>query len=354
MLVHTAGKTDDHIKDHSEITKIIQVLSDRDHSRSEQYVTEMYKIATDLVAMHTVDVTVKDLILFVLRNILKSEVLTINHKNDAGNVRRAGDPRSLFTFAVGGNIVSRGLTFERLLTFYFSRTVRGRLQQNTYIQRARMFGHRPYSEYFELCVPETLFSDWATVFQDHELSLRLAKAGAYQHIQSTGTAVVDSGAVDKTNVTMEKSERAVGSIIDLTHDIERQMLDHNVTRPLSFLEAALESGLLPEEALPSSLLIYLREVLRLDESDLLIVFRTDREGTRSIQSIEQYKDGDPETITRPRGGIVHAMLNKRREYRENRHFLLPIKNNQGQMRFMYKSNIGQSILQNLAVQRAKH
>lgn len=355
MLVHTAGKTDDHIKDHSDVTKIIHVLSDRNHNQWVQYVTELQKIANDLVVMHRVDMTPKELVVFVVRNALKSEVLTINHKNDANNVKRAGDPRSLFTFAIGGNIVSRGLTFERLLTFYFSRTVRGRLQQNTYIQRARMFGHRPYSEYFELCVPETLFTDWATVFQDHELSLRLAKAGAYQHIQSSGTAVVDAGAVDKRNVTMEKSERPIGSIFELTPELEQLLLGHNQEKPLSFLESALQQRLLPKEALPVALLTYFREAVKPDESDFLIVLKTDKKtGARSLQNIERYDDGDASTISRPRGGIVHAMLNKRREYDENRHFLLPIRNNLGQIRFLYKAKLGPSIFQNLLVQKPKH
>ena len=107
--------------------------------------------------------------------------MVINHKNDGGNVQRAGVPKALFTFAIGGNIVSRGLTFERLLTFFFSRNVKNSVQQNTYIQRARMFGARPKSNYFELCVPKNLFSDWANCY-DHELSLQ--RELAYQHIQS--------------------------------------------------------------------------------------------------------------------------------------------------------------------------
>ena len=79
-----------------------------------------------------------------------------------------------------------------------------------------MFGNRPYSKYFELCVPGELFSDWATCFQDHELSLRMAKAGVYQHIQSGSNRVVDKGAIDKENVTVENSERIIGTKLKLT------------------------------------------------------------------------------------------------------------------------------------------
>ena len=349
MLIHTKGTTNDHVKDHNDVSRILKNLSDQSSSKFEQYANELLRIAGKLVVNHHSDSSPTDLVVFILQNIGRSQVLTINHRNDGNNVKRAGNPESLFTFAIGGNIVSRGLTFENLLTFYFSRTVRGRLQQNTYIQRARMFGNRPYSKYFELCVPESLLQDWATVFQDHEISLRLARAGTYQHIQSARTAVVDQGAIDKETVTMENSERAVGEIFDLTSELEQRIIQHDRSRPLSFIESLIESNLLDISHFPSSLVSYLREVSKKDESDILIVLRS--KGDQDfIQNIEQYKkDGDPVTITRSRGGIVHAMLNKRKEYSENRHFILPIRNNDGQARFMYKSNIGQAILQNLKV-----
>ena len=59
--------------------------------------------------------------------------------------------------------------------------------------------------------------------------------------------------------------------------------------------------------------------------------------TKVLQNIERYSsDEDQETITRARGGIIHAMLNKRTEYDKNNHFILPIRNDLGEMRFLYK------------------
>lgn len=352
MLIHTAGKVNDHEQDEKETQKILSILKQQDKKEEKyrQYVNEMLRIAEELVKVHRRDLTPDELIVFLLKNVGRSEVLVINHKNESSNVRRASDPKSLFTFAIGGNIVSRGLTFERLLTFFFSRTVKGRLQQNTYIQRARMFGNRPYSEFFELCVPETLFQDWATVFHDHEISLRLAKAGAYQHIQSGRNSVIDSGALDMDNITVEKSERAVGEIFPLTSVLEQEILEHDRDKPLSFLEELAERGLINEEHFPPTLIAYLREICEDDESKIMIVLR-DPNATPKLQNIEQYKDGDSNTITRKRGGIVHAMLNKRPEYTSNVHFILPIRNDSGEARFLYKSNIGQTILQNMRVSR---
>lgn len=351
MLIHTAGQTNDHEKDQKDLRKILGVLQHSDDLKHHQYLEEMLKIGEDLVIMHDESIRSIDLVKFVVRNIGRRQELLINHKNDSGNVQRAGKPETLFTFAIGGNIVSRGLTFENLLTFYFSRNVKNRLQQNTYIQRARMFGNRPYSKYFELCVPAQLFEDWATCFHNHELSVTLGKAGVYQHIQSGRTSVADRPAIDLENVTIEKSERVVGDIFEFTPEIESALINLDKKKPLTALEELLANGFLSTSWLPKSLLEYLRNTARADESDVLLVFRNE-DGTPVIQNIERYTaDGDPETITRRRGGIVHAMLNKNPLYDLNNHFILPIRNDSGQARFLYKSNMGHTILQNLRVSK---
>src|SRR4029078_11818349 len=78
-----------------------------------------------------------------------------------------------FTVIIGGNIVSRGVTFPNLLSMYFTRTVKTKLQQDTYIQRARMFGARgAYLKHFELTIPRDLYSDWHRCFVFHRLALK--------------------------------------------------------------------------------------------------------------------------------------------------------------------------------------
>lgn len=351
MLIHTAGTTNDHEKDQKDLQSILGILSDKNANKFEQYYTELMQICSEQITHYNLEsFTDYEVAAFIWRNIGKSEVLVINHKNDSDNVKRAGVPKALFTFAIGGNIVSRGLTFERLLTFFFSRNVKGRLQQNTYIQRARMFGTRPNSKFFELCVPEQLFNDWANCFQDHELSLRLARAGVYQHIQSGRTSVVDRGAIDKQNVTVEKSERAIGGKFRLTRAIEETLINSNQSKPLNVISHLLESGSIKSDNFPQSLIHYLRETTKNTEEDIFMVLRSSSTGL-SIQNIEQYSDGNSEDITRARGGIIHAMLNRRPEYTRYTHFILPIKNEHGEARFLYKANLGHSILQNLKVHR---
>lgn len=350
MLIHTAGKTNDHLQDQKDVNDILTVLANKDDSKRIKYLDEMAKLAAP-IAKDGNEATVKRLMLFVLKNIGRHEVLVINHKNDKGNVQRAGKPRALFTFAIGGNIVSRGLTFERLLTFYFSRNVKGRMQQNTYIQRARMFGNRPYSEHFELCVPETLFQDWADCFQDHELSLRLAKSGAYAHVQSKKNAAADNAAIDKANVVVENSERTVGETFPVSPELEKLIITSGQAATISFIRDLIASGDIPGDAFSEAVLNYIFETAEVDESDVFMVLKRDKNGI-SMQNITNYADGVEETILRPRGGVIHAMLNKREEYAIHKHFILPIKNNQGEMRFLYKSKFGHTIIQNVRHERA--
>ena len=108
-----------------------------------------------------------DILGFVLENIGKSSILVINSRDDELNTKRAANPKAQFTFALGGNIISRGLTFNQLLTFYFTREVKAKLQQNTYIQRARMFGYRENLKFFELAVPRSLWGNWIDCFHLH-------------------------------------------------------------------------------------------------------------------------------------------------------------------------------------------
>lgn len=345
MLIHTAGKTNDHLDDQKSIQKILNTLSDETNIKFDQWAGELLSISEKLISEYNYDYSGQEIALYILENIGRSEVLVINHKNDSQHVKRAGQPKAMFTFAIGGNIVSRGLTFERLLTFFFSRNVKGKLQQNTYIQRARMFGHRPYSRYFELCVPSQLFQNWADCFQDHELSLRLAKANHPIHIYGGRTQVADRAAIDLRNVTMQNSERPIGDIFELTPIAEHEIISLDTTMPVTGLMNLINDNILPASCISQTTFEYLKEIIR-KESDVYQVLVKDG-NSKGIQKIEAYSDGDVDTLCRRRGGMVHSNLNKRKEYELHGHFILPVKNSKGQARFFYKPKIGKTILQNI-------
>jgi hypothetical protein len=91
------------------------------------------------IAEEYTDKTPENVVEFVLRNINRNQIVEINSKKKNINIDDILSPKSLFSFGVGGNIISRGVTFENLLSMYFTRGVKGKMSQDTYIQRARMF-----------------------------------------------------------------------------------------------------------------------------------------------------------------------------------------------------------------------
>jgi len=345
MLIHTSGQKNDHERDEKELRKVLKNFQDPTNP-PEIALKEIYQIAKDMVALHHVDHSPEDLIRYIFANIGRLDVLIINSKHDSKNVDRACNPTALFTFAIGGNIVSRGLTFTRLLTFYFSRNVKGKLQQNTYIQRARMFGNRPYSDYFELCVPGSLFNDWADCFAAHELSLRTAKAGHYVHVQTSRSSAADSGSIDKATVETGSGERPAGELFELTDELERRLVNHDGQNTYSFVSQLIQDGLIPERGLPPTLLSYIGETSKKTEEDVFLVLRSK---PRVLHQIERHKDADHENILRSRGGMIHALLKGSKEATNKKHYILPVRNEQGLVRIFYRSNMGHAVLTNKAV-----
>ena len=152
MLIHTSGRKVDHKNDLENFRKIFGVLNDKNHSKFAKYVEEIWNAAK---VSHT-DMTPDSLTRYVLNNVRRSTIIVLNSeaefKKYGGN---ATTPSTLFTLVIGGNIVSRGVTFNSLLSMFFTRDVKNKLQQDTYIQRARMFGSRgAYLRHFELTIPK--------------------------------------------------------------------------------------------------------------------------------------------------------------------------------------------------------
>ena len=340
MLIHTAGR----IRDHEDDKKLVDSVLDKIRNHNTVIWKELIKIANELFA----EDQVKDILSYLWRYIGQNQVLILNSKKDSENVLRACRPQVLFTFAIGGNIVSRGLTFENLLTFFFSRNVKGKMQQNTYIQRARMFGSRPYSNHFELCVPGTIFERWKDVFDDHELSLRFAKSGDYAHVQSESNRAVDSGAIDKDNVQMEMRERAIGKIFDLNQSLEEKLLSYDESiSVIAFIEQLIEDGFITFEHFPKTMLSFVKEKSNVRETDQILIFENPFVGTRTIYSGTQLKDWDDTKLLRKRGGLIAAATKGRKDIFDKNHFIFPVKSLDGTRgRFLYKSTLGHTILKN--------
>lgn len=343
MLVHTSGKVNDHVEDKRTIDKFLHHLSDPKSNKIEKLYEKIDIEAENISATESFGIPGRSATRFIYNNIQKKDVLVINHREDSGNVDRACNPKALFTFAIGGNIVSRGLTFNNLLSFFFSRNVKGKLTHNTYIQRARMFGTRSYKQHFELAVPESLFNDWAECFHEHETALSLLKdSGIYLHIQSGRTRATDSGSIDKDNVVSTSGETELGSIFRLSPRIEAVLKDNTIT-PLDRIEKLIQEGELKTQNFGEGMRNLLRKYTDDQPNLLAMVFKQNGE----MQTIDQYNDADVDSIRRARGGTIQATIHKVQEYEKAKYFIMPIRNADGFARFVYKAFVNKSIMENV-------
>jgi hypothetical protein len=146
FLIHTSGKKIDHKRDFQTIQKLFAILANEQHAKHDGYVKMIWEAAEKRYPGEGKNITH-----FILRNILRNEIKVLNSDNDVLNKGTA--PACPFTVIIGGNIISRGVTFENLLSMFFTRDVKHKLQQDTYIQRARMFGAKgKYLKFFELTI----------------------------------------------------------------------------------------------------------------------------------------------------------------------------------------------------------
>ena len=149
FLIHTSGKKSDHERDEKNINSIFDILTETNSSqRRDKYYNEIYQTAEKNFPQKR-----DDIIQYIKDNSAKYRVIVMNSDQERNfrNNKMATAPSALFTIIIGGNIVSRGVTFENLLSMFFTRGVKHKMQQDTYIQRARMFGNRKkHLKYFEL------------------------------------------------------------------------------------------------------------------------------------------------------------------------------------------------------------
>ncbi len=294
MLIHTSGKISDHQKDQKNIMKTINILKNGVDSNHEPYVEKIDKLANEKYD----DEKAKKITEYILSNINQSAVLVINSKKDVTYLKKASNPKALFTIAIGGNIISRGVTFDNLVSMFFTRTVKTKMQQDTYIQRARMFGLRnDYLECFELTIPEQLYGDWHRCFVYHRLALESAKNGNPPvWIQDGRTKTVAGASIDNTTVQMNSGEMRF-EIFDWTEEVESiYSSDLDPIEKLNKLNNKLGDGKLPRHVI-----------------DFISSFSPDGVNSLAIHrhtNISGYQDANQEKIFRERGFMGDADLEK--------------------------------------------
>lgn len=323
MLVHTSGKKVDHTKDYQQIVHLLGVLKDPDHAKRAKHLKSIFTLAQERFPGHE-----KELTQYIVDHINQSDVVVMNSDtpHNAAQYRRATSPATLFTIAIGGNIVSRGVTFDNLLSMFFTRDVKHKIQQDTYIQRARMFGTRGgYLKYFELHIPEHLYFDWQKCFVFHQLALSFIRANKKSPIwlEDRRIAAVASASIDQAAVALDSGEMS-WEMFPYDPAIDA-IVDGNGDDPASRLQAL--AALVGDGALPAHVLAFI-DKFNLGPQSIAIHKTTALSGS--------YGTPEERTEIRRRRGFIATNALEKERFPDAIHHIKVFKNEASQARVFYK------------------
>jgi hypothetical protein len=329
MLIHTSGKKLDHKSDKKPIDDVMNALSDVHSKKFESYMQELGKIATKLYGEEQVG----RILGYIVKNCDQTTTITMNSERDKNvDFKSATSPAAMFTFVIGGNIVSRGVTFDNLLSMFFTRDSKHKIQQDTYIQRARMFGSRKkHLAHFELTIPEQLYLDWHRCFVFHKLALEAIKTkkGSPVWLADQRIGAVASSSIDKANVDLDRGEMSF-PIFDHSDEVKRIVAETN--NPLSCLKRLQDA--VGTDALPEYLIRYIERVLPNGPSSIAI---------HPSSTVENMHDADPVNITRDKGLFGQA----KRAFPDALHHFKIFYNDREKARLVYRFNGNISFLKNV-------
>jgi Z1 domain len=329
MLIHTSGKKLDHKSDKKPVDDVMNALSDVHSKKFESYAHEIGKIATNLYGEQQAD----RILGYIVRNSDQTTTIVMNSERDKNvDFKAATSPAALFTYIIGGNIVSRGVTFENLLSMFFTRDSKHKIQQDTYIQRARMFGSRKkHLPHFELTIPEQLYLDWHRCFVFHKLALEAIKTkkGSPVWLADQRIAAVASSSVDKANVLLDKGEMSF-PIFDYADDIDAIMRESN--DPIEGLNKLMRR--IGSDSIPEYLLQYVQRVLPNGADSIAL---------HSSSTIERMKDADQDKIERTKRLFGQVT----RDFPKAVHHFKIFHNGKGQARLIYKFSGNITFLKNV-------
>jgi hypothetical protein len=321
MLVHTSGKKQDHEDDRAAIEKLVQALTASDTHEFEMLVTQVHQESQKLYPGADADLLTD----YVVTNASRATLVVLNSERDRKALGdNATEPSSPFTIIIGGNIVSRGVTFPNLLSMFFTRDVRQKLQQDTYIQRARMFGARgKYLKHFELTIPSQLYADWHRCFVFHKLALATIKndLGSPVWIGDTRVSVAAGSSINKATVALDKGEMSFG-MFDYSSDLDAIVLDDQTS--IETLEKLRNK--IGSDALPMFVIEYVKAMSQGTGS---LAIHT----ARSIAGYAQ--PTNQEAISRSKGFIGNPQLESKKFPNAVHHFKI-FYNNAGKARLYLK------------------
>jgi hypothetical protein len=257
MLVHTSGAKDDHSEDYKRVLKIFAALSTPTNTSFEKYYKQIWDRAAARYPGEENPISQ-----YIISNARRHDEVIMNseRKQSKADWDRATSPQAPFTIVIGGNIVSRGVTFNNLLSMFFTRDVKHKIQQDTYIQRARMFGVRgAYLNCFELSIPSSLYQKWHRCFLFHSLALLAihTEQRSPVWIEDKRIAAVAGSSVDRATVNIDSGEMSWARFKFTQDDVET-LLRSESTGASKLLEL---QKLIGEAALPTYLLNFISEYL---------------------------------------------------------------------------------------------
>ena len=332
ILIHTSGMKADHTKDYEEVVKLFSVLSNENDKKYTAYYERIWAIAKERYPGEEDEIAE-----YIFENRNRHTIVVMNSQPDKNIVdyNSATNPATLFTVAIGGNIVSRGVTFDRLLSMFFTRDVKHKIQQDTYIQRARMFGTRGnYLRYFELSIPETLYLDWHKCFVFHRLSLAAIRAGKGSPVwlEDKRIAAVAGSSIDNSTVSLDSGEMSF-EIFDY-----KPYIEDIISGPeTSFERLEKLASLLGEDKVPGYLIEYMKHFSPTGPDSLAL---------HPSGTIAGYKDADQDRIERSRSFIGNRELEEAK-YPNAIHHIKILFNAKGKARLFYKFNGNIKFIKNL-------
>jgi hypothetical protein len=332
MLVHTSGKKDEHQEDVQVIQSTIGALSNNQHKNFANIVTSLENVARQYsLGDH------ESIVEFVLRNIDRHLIVEINSRGASGSVSKIAKPTSIFSFGAGGNIISRGVTFDNLLSMYFTRAVKGKFSQDTYIQRARMFGSREvYKESFQLWIPKELLANWSKCFSFHKLALQAmrSQSGAPVWLADHKTIPTSPASIDKSTVDFEGGEMSFG-IFNYDDEQYSKLFERAGRSNMEMLK------LLRHEFTDNEFPPYLHDYLMKSAVESGISEISFHKPSQFGTAASSYTEDEKRTIRRKKGIFANNEFS-RSEKPAALHHLKIFYNEYGQARLFYKIN-GRSI-----------
>lgn len=333
FLVHTSGRITDHAADRKAIEATMDALVSRKGTEFVSFAKLLFNEAQNLYP----DCNPEKLTQYVVANGSRSAFVVLNSKRN--KVASGSDPTiptCPFTIIIGGNIVSRGVTFPDLLAMFFTRDVKTKLQQDTYIQRARMFGARgKYLKYFELTIPAKLYSDWQRCFSFHRLALESIQNGekAPVWISDSRISIAQAASIDRATVNFNRGEMSF-ALFETDDVASLDEIVRTAPQDVSTLESI--AGVIGP-AMPKYLIEYLKDEIKRSPNSLAI---------HESSSIQNQKGGtDQARVSRKKGFMGQSQLERNR-FPVAVHHVKIFHNGRGKARVFYKNTGGAQFVQN--------